>query len=331
MTINPRPAFRPQRAALVGLLLVLTLGLAAGLAYEACHAAASHQAIASGILRDYVETATSEFARYATKELEITVMSVIKSLPHLDTYLPLRRFDPILGTFRIDLTGKRVLSTTVDLPSPVLDRLVDSGLAQARTAFPTVTDLAQSRSVIPKAADAAQARKVFLKATDPAVVIVDNPRERRVFGFVVMHDEENGSDELVGFETTAPGLAKVFRNVYGKAPLLMRALMRSAPNADGTLQEPARRSDADGVRPPAGAAAAPGHRRFQGRTPEGGVGPLGRRPHPHRRHPRRGTAPENRRRARPAPAHPHGPEGRLPPGAVAPAGVASPHHKGAPA
>ena len=36
-------------------------------------------------------------------------------------------FDPVVGYFEVSLTDKRVISTSVDLPTDVVHRLVDAG------------------------------------------------------------------------------------------------------------------------------------------------------------------------------------------------------------
>jgi hypothetical protein len=57
------------RSALIALILVLTLAVAAALAYQAQRAARSHRAMAENVLRDYAALASSELTRLARREL----------------------------------------------------------------------------------------------------------------------------------------------------------------------------------------------------------------------------------------------------------------------
>jgi len=57
------------RSALIALVLLLTLTVAASLAYQAQRAARSHRATAERVLRDYAAFASSELARRSGREL----------------------------------------------------------------------------------------------------------------------------------------------------------------------------------------------------------------------------------------------------------------------
>jgi hypothetical protein len=58
-----------ERSALVALVLLLTLALAAALAYQAQRSAYSHRLTAENVLRDYAAFASSELARRARPQL----------------------------------------------------------------------------------------------------------------------------------------------------------------------------------------------------------------------------------------------------------------------
>jgi hypothetical protein len=68
------------RSAVIALVLLLTLGVAASLAYQAQEAARSHRVTAENVLRDYAAFASSEFARRARRELSDVVRTQLMRL-----------------------------------------------------------------------------------------------------------------------------------------------------------------------------------------------------------------------------------------------------------
>ena len=63
------PAPRRSRSTVIVAMLMATLVLTAGLAWEALQAARSHRATAENVLRDYSKVAAWEFARLGKQQL----------------------------------------------------------------------------------------------------------------------------------------------------------------------------------------------------------------------------------------------------------------------
>src|SRR5512143_3972777 len=80
--MNISRPFRAPRALLLGVLLVLTLGVVSVLAWQAYQSARSHEQVANGVLRDYMDTACWEFARRATGAIDEAITATIAPLMH---------------------------------------------------------------------------------------------------------------------------------------------------------------------------------------------------------------------------------------------------------
>jgi hypothetical protein len=68
------------RSVIIAAVLVLTLGVAATLAYQAQQAVRSHRATAENVLRDYAALASEEFARRAQRELHDVIATQLNRL-----------------------------------------------------------------------------------------------------------------------------------------------------------------------------------------------------------------------------------------------------------
>ena len=226
--MHVRPPFRAPRAVFLGILLVLTLGVASVLAWQAYRSARSHEQVANGVLHDYVDTACWEFARRANTALDAAIMKPVGPLihgaeaelaralhaprrpaPDLPALIPAPTPPPsgpglpILGTFRLDMERGEVLASTLDLPAYVQSRLLDAARTHART--------------------------MFFQYSEPAMVFIGPPPERRAFGFVVMRSEQQ-CRQVAGFEAGRAWFAETFGSVVAHYPLLPASLTRGASN-----------------------------------------------------------------------------------------------------
>jgi signal transduction histidine kinase len=220
MPLHVRPPFRAPRAAFLGLLLLLTLGVASVLAWQAYQSARSHEQVANGVLHDYVDTACWEFARRANTALDTAIAVPVKPLIHeaeaeLARLLPQPAHPapalsdlipepppppagpghPILGTFRLDMDSGEVLASTLDLPAEVQARLLDAGRTHART--------------------------LFLRYSEPGIVFIGAPSERR---------SEQQCQQVVGFEAASSWFAETLAPIVAHDPLLPASLTRGASN-----------------------------------------------------------------------------------------------------
>jgi signal transduction histidine kinase len=200
---------RRSRLSLVIALLILSLGLAGALAWQAHHAARSHRDVAERVVRDYVEFAGWEFSRAARRELDAAFdrwFSVIQcavgggSLPH-PSALATRS-----GCSCDDLAARALFRVrpdgSLETTGEALDE--DSRRAILAVAGPAVrtTAIHRSRSV-----------RLVSVGGRPAVV-----------GAEGVH--KSGSPATVaGFVADPDALAPAFRSVLKKTPLLPRALV----------------------------------------------------------------------------------------------------------
>src|SRR5437016_1745675 len=76
------PRFRLRRSSPTVAILLLTVGLAGVLTYEAWDSARSHRATAEGALRDYASFAAWEFSLSAKEELYMTLVSIFSPVSH---------------------------------------------------------------------------------------------------------------------------------------------------------------------------------------------------------------------------------------------------------
>ena len=86
-SLNRKSARRPRGALLV-LFLVLSLVLAAGLAYQAVDAARSHRETAESVLRDYARVAAWEFSRRAEGALSSAIWPAFQPLREMRAPTP---------------------------------------------------------------------------------------------------------------------------------------------------------------------------------------------------------------------------------------------------
>ncbi len=217
-------AFHAPRAAVLGILLLLTLAVACVLAWEAYQSARSHEQVASGVLRDYAGAAGWEFARRASEALDAAMNASLGPLVHAaeaeatreqsgrDSHaappehpLPLPTMGPgqmIRGSFRIDLERNVIAAATIDIPPAVLSRLLSAARDLAGTLFPEY-----SRA---------------------ALVFVGASGERRAFAFMIV--DRPACRLAVGFEAGPSFFAHVLERIGATAPLLPESLTRGTRN-----------------------------------------------------------------------------------------------------
>ena len=68
------------RSVLIAVVLLVTLAVAAGLAYQAQQAVGSHRATAENVLRHYAALASGEFGRRAQRELDQVITTQLSRL-----------------------------------------------------------------------------------------------------------------------------------------------------------------------------------------------------------------------------------------------------------
>ena len=68
------------RSVMIALVLLVTLAVAASLAYQAQQAVRSHRATAENVLRHYAALASGEFGRRAQRELDQVITNQLRRL-----------------------------------------------------------------------------------------------------------------------------------------------------------------------------------------------------------------------------------------------------------
>jgi signal transduction histidine kinase len=214
---------RPPRLTFIVALLVLTLGVASALAWQAYRAAESHRDAAERVLRDYVEFAGWEFSRASRRELDtaidrwLNVINCAASSGSLPMPWELSTRD---GCSCDDLTARTLFH-------------VDAAGTFKFTGEPLDDD---TRLWIMKSRPAADRR-----GPDARVVHVGRigGRTSLFAARVVHHTGHSSNTTFAGFIADPQALGRPIGHVFGKTPLLPPALAKNAKNFVGvTVRTP---------------------------------------------------------------------------------------------
>jgi signal transduction histidine kinase len=213
-------AFRPRsRSTVIVVLLVATLAMTAGLAWEAQHAARSHRETAERVLRDYAGFAAWELARLGRTHLLNVVNSDLTRLQRdvEQTSLDAAVTRPLgcgsCGTthqvrtvFRASIHGGEMRSSGEPL-DPAVTTLLERALADGR-AKPS-------------------------EFTCPALRFVRTARGRTVVVWRPVFNHRDEPEAVVGYVSDAAFVSAVFANLVKSTALLPPALApdERAPNA----------------------------------------------------------------------------------------------------
>lgn len=222
------PDSHRSRSLFVVALLVLALGLAGVLAYQAWDAARAHRVTSEETLRNYASFAASEFGRVAEAELASAVHMAFYACKHGNIAIrPKKALPPpsILADHRaemiargctcvqiqslrhhflLDLRDGSLTSTRRDLPAAVRAWLADTVTARARGLDPL------SR----------QERLLFSR-------VGGRPR---VVAYTVVRDAGGMAVAAYGLEADPVGLRAIFDEVFDERQLLPSGLIEGTPN-----------------------------------------------------------------------------------------------------
>jgi signal transduction histidine kinase len=228
MKILRQPSTGRPRSALTVLFLLLTLGLAAVLAYHAQDAARSHRQAAEGAIRDYTAFATWQYKRSANEYLYEAVMAEFRPvvslssvspgafLPHPDVLLAKRakrnaadcgcpRVDSIQDYFQVDLRDGAVRTARGALPAALHAWIADTVAARARS-IPASSD---PRSCFGSLVATIQGRSTII-------------------AYHTVRDDQKRPVAVYGFVADPSGLAANFRRAMQRTPLLPPSLIRDS-------------------------------------------------------------------------------------------------------
>lgn len=227
MVMNGSDYHRLRSLSVVALLL-LALGLAGVLAYQAWDAARAHRVTSRETLRNYASFAASEFGRAAEAELARAVGMAFnpsdQSAAAIGSTEPLpspsiladrmtkmiaggctcARIDSIWHYFLLDLRDGSLTSTSRDLPSTVREWLTDTVTARAR------------------GLDRSSLRW-------PVTFSVVDGRPRMV-AYTVVRDARGIAFAAYGLEADPAGLRPIFRDALDRRLLLPSGLVSDTPN-----------------------------------------------------------------------------------------------------
>jgi len=251
---NPRAYGRP-RATLIATLLLLTLAVAAVLAYQAYLSTVSHAAVAEQVLADYAEYAASKFSSIARKNLEVLIARRLSPFACVDQ-LPftLRAAEPERKRHQAkasatDKHASAILSEE-DLrkAAAILSGFGSCGCEAPlvffnyfradSTAEWLVTDGKPfDWAIQKKLIEAIQVfgrseRSLFREVSPPALTAIGTGYGKvRVFAFVVQRFGSPGAERAWGFEIDNDSLTALFDLIVEKEALLPPALVKKMPGA----------------------------------------------------------------------------------------------------
>lgn len=217
-----------SRSLWVVALLVLALGLAGVLAYQAWDAARAHRATSEETLRNYASFAASEFGRVTEADLASAVRMAFYACNRGNTTVRLEeplpppsiladhraemiargctcvRIHSLRHHFLLDLRDGSLTSTSRDLPSAVRAWLADTVAARARG----LDRLSR------------QGRLLFSKVGGRS----------RMVAYTVVRDARGTAIGAYGFEADPVGLRAIFQEVFDRRQLLPSGLIGGTPN-----------------------------------------------------------------------------------------------------
>ncbi len=232
-TFHRRPA-APPRPGLVVALLLLALGLAGVLTFEAQRAARSHREAAERTVRDYAFFSAFQFARHAKQGIYSAVWAELgpAEMVHPEKPLPPPGFvvkgreercrscyavASVRSWFRVDLRAGS-FATTDPSPRPEVYRWLADTLSRTHT--------------------------IEGEPSFTGALVADVGGRSRAFGYMVRVDSAGKPLFAYGFETDPAALGAVFGRVLERMPLLPPTLMDGAPNdsmVSVTVMDPAGR------------------------------------------------------------------------------------------